>query len=743
MNTNRVLGFSAALAVSLSACQQYDITQNFSENTKYADQFIEEFGEPDPLQEWSMVTQVTLKVTIGNAMGEPAGEIKVYSSDPYSANARVLASKEVEQNDLSLTFEASSHSAILYVTYLRENGFVEYKPVEVKDGMCEASFDIEEEEEDTPTAGARGNFDTKGTQAVDYWPGEVPYGQYDQIIPADAVSVTGYSQEINSYGYQGVKNILLNNATIEYVNLYDGNINVYVTGRTTVSRWYTGQNSTIHIMDGATLTVETQSSFAQNNTTWTICDDSKFIFKEKVEFAQNQTVYNKGRVQAPEFTVSNNTQFYNDGTLEVANTLHIANYMSVLVNNSTIHTTDLHISDGQLYNGYEGDVKVTKSTLVNSNNNVWYNRGHYTTKDFTFNAGSCNWINECHLLVTNRLDITLGGTIPVNNSYIETNSLYMNNSGIELGPNSQLVVTGTAEIGWNQYDSWNRRGLISTATGNEWAVFKANKVVTSSSTYMSYVGNVLVDCEDHFPAGEWGYPGITFIGNAKMAPGGDNYSIPGSDCSEPYNAQTPARPTEEPMSWIMACEDLGGTNDYDFNDVVFSISHMSGESYAIVTPLAAGGTLASFICYNDVPVRGDVASSEIHSMLNYMESTISGSMAILNTGRGHSRDYVGSPTRINLDNPNITIGELAQRFSVNVVTKGSDLYSGDYRVSKTVTRPTAGAMPQIILVPGTWKWPIERMGIKKAYPGFINWVQDATETDWASSAVDENIVESY
>ncbi len=56
---------------------------------------------------------------------------------------------------------------------------------------------------------------------------------------------------------------------------------------------------------------------------------------------------------------------------------------------------------------------------------------------------------------------------------------------------------------------------------------------------------------------------------------------------------------EEPDKWLLACEDLGGSFDIDYNDVVFSVEHISGQNKAKLTPLAAGGTLASYIYFQD------------------------------------------------------------------------------------------------------------------------------------------------
>ena len=55
----------------------------------------------------------------------------------------------------------------------------------------------------------------------------------------------------------------------------------------------------------------------------------------------------------------------------------------------------------------------------------------------------------------------------------------------------------------------------------------------------------------------------------------------------------------EEIKWIVACEDLGNLDDFDFNDVVFQVLHVSGREQAYITPLAAGGTLETYLHYVD------------------------------------------------------------------------------------------------------------------------------------------------
>ena len=51
--------------------------------------------------------------------------------------------------------------------------------------------------------------------------------------------------------------------------------------------------------------------------------------------------------------------------------------------------------------------------------------------------------------------------------------------------------------------------------------------------------------------------------------------------------------------------------------------------------------------------------------------------------------------------------------------------------SIVIKGPTSGDAPQMILVPGDWMWPTERVNIAKAYPEFEHWSQDSKAyCDW-------------
>lgn len=744
------MGLSALMAAGLTSCvNEYDITQNFSEETNYADDFEKTFGGyPDHRQTWSMATLAKLSVHFGEYEQIDGALIKVYTRDPYDPDSELAAIAEVTGYDMQLTLEISKETDCVYVMVVYAEGYVQYKPIPVVDGQCAVSFGTQDQQ----AYGARGSANTNGTNDIDFWDGKVPAGQYVQVAPADAYVIKGSCHQIDSNGTGNAKNVVLDNADINNMNFYNP-VNVYIKGHTTVNKWYCAANSNIYILEESALVLSGTYESGQYNTTWTVCRNGTIDITNAASFGYGQTVYNNGTILAPKLSIINNCVFYNDNTLKIDRDIVLTNAQANLINKGTIKADGGMFGQGggHFYNDVSGNVDLKGTSLFDSNDCLWFNKGHYRTKHFTFNANSRYWRNDCYVRVYNKLDINLGGantdgTLPINNSYVEADTLLMDNGGIYCGRNSQLIVNNIAQFGTNNYPD-KGYGLISTATGSEFALFKSRRVVmktTGQGGTISYIGNIYVDCSDHFSQGKSGNVDYYILqGEAALAPGGNGYSIPGDDCCEPYNFVKPTPPADTPVSWIMACEDLGGVYDYDFNDIIFSVSHIPGKQTAAIKPLAAGGTLASVIYYKDRPIRGKAQSSEIHYMLGAGGNSISGQYPMINTGKDHSEDYAGEPFNIILTNPNATIDEITRLITVHVIKENGNVASGDYRNARVIERPEAGEAPEIIIVPSTWIWPVERTCIKEAYPNFENWSKDATINDWAQVAINSNLVKPY
>lgn len=186
------------------------------------------------------------------------------------------------------------------------------------------------------------------------------------------------------------------------------------------------------------------------------------------------------------------------------------------------------------------------------------------------------------------------------------------------------------------------------------------------------------------------------------------------------DAPTPPGSDPEPITWIFACEDLGGTFDYDFNDVVWEVRHdvVSGKVQARL--LAAGGTLPFTLQYDGTKI---CTKAEV-----YGESNVS---TVYETQ--------GSTWFDVLTESSWTISDNSDKFKVVVE---------DSRTSTVITGPTTGApnnkegskTPEVILVPGDWCWPKEGICIKEAYKNFTNWVFSSGMTGWADSKQDGKTV---
>lgn len=177
-------------------------------------------------------------------------------------------------------------------------------------------------------------------------------------------------------------------------------------------------------------------------------------------------------------------------------------------------------------------------------------------------------------------------------------------------------------------------------------------------------------------------------------------------------------------SWILAAEDLGATDDYDFNDVVVRVEHVAGQNKATVTPLAAGGTLDVWLYRHDTPI----GSGEFHTLLGGSSATY------INT---QSEGAPGEPIEIEVPQ------DFTMAYSGSVGNMGGFRLIVEYATgieTATITAPGQGEAPQMICVPGDWKWPKERVSISTAYPGFGTWGSDYSNNSWYLNPVDEYVL---
>lgn len=225
--------------------------------------------------------------------------------------------------------------------------------------------------------------------------------------------------------------------------------------------------------------------------------------------------------------------------------------------------------------------------------------------------------------------------------------------------------------------------------------------------------------------------GISKLGNGGAvlaAPGNANLWVPSDGYCTKGN--TPADKgddddeKEEINAAIYAFEDLGSIGDYDFNDVVFKISHLKGSTEATAELLAAGGTMKVAVKYGN-----QVLWDEVHEAFGATATTM------VNTGKGSGTKI---PEIKTITVPaNVSFNELI--FSI-VVTSSTD----ETKTGIVVSEPTTGKAPQCLCIPATWKWPKENVSIVNAYNteghSFGDWAGNATQAnDWYNYPVSDKV----
>lgn len=159
---------------------------------------------------------------------------------------------------------------------------------------------------------------------------------------------------------------------------------------------------------------------------------------------------------------------------------------------------------------------------------------------------------------------------------------------------------------------------------------------------------------------------------------------------------------EEENTVRFACEDLGNTDDFDFNDVVFDVNYTrhNGETIAMsVTPLAAGGQYDAEIWFKDEKV------GEIHDLLGGPRN------AFINT-----QSFTKTAESVAIKNVDKNFTASASNLANNGSIKGFRIVVPSN--NKQIVMPGRGEAPMMMCIPEGWAWPTEKTRISDAYPGF-------------------------
>ena len=445
-----------------------------------------------------------------------------------------------------------------------------------------------------------------------------------------------------------------------------------------------------------------------------------------------------------------------------------ANEGSVIMTNNTASTTSTF--------NYKGKTEGVLYSDMNGRKTMWV---FCETKDdgkihlsFELEGVGCNWFAFNDLKIYDYSQMTTTGTGRTNNFYESEERGKGIRVDIPEGTNFGMYLKKTDNSGGNThpYTFYSQESKNDyTKVGSGVIVDNNGNKVQQQNTNPCYASTFKMpgeNGEDHL-----------FLGFEDWPNDGGYSDFDLNDVVFAFDGCKPTIINEEPDKWLLACEDLGGSFDIDYNDVVFSVEHISGQPTAKLTPLAAGGTLASYIYFQDPLGSRDKCFGEIHQLFG-AEPAKSGDFEIINARRRFEKTaptiefevdenwtmayYSTGETGGNNYGEAVNMGG----FEIRTLKSGndapatydisSDAFSGLSKIQPS-TLDRGDNVPYILCIPysykhynynrtnpeaGTktvcvWAWPTEFTTICNAngtsgpYKDFAVWVQNKNNnTDW-------------
>ena len=686
----------------------------------------------DSRQTWN--TAVTTQINLTSAK---TGTLKIYTADPGqgSAVAALYTGSVNKGEEKHLTVARPQDATTLYATVLDANGYM----------IDNMAFDASESEVTvafyTTSAQARQAKASRRTiNPVFKFPQDADASKFLAAVPAGIEKLTQNAAAVNNYidgSWTGELNIW---------GQWDGSKTsggtLYITGQNWFldRKFYVAPNTDIYLVEGAVLVLRAEDATnLQGGCNIYMASGAKIATPDGAELVLNNglRLYNHGTIDVAKLSVNNSSVLYNSNVVQVRGELSTENSNSVIVNDGTMTATRLHTA-GSSHVENNANMTISGNTDIDSNNNTWVNNGHYTTDYFYYTAGSNDVINNCHLTVNELFKINLGDTdkngfqMDSNCGVVTKNFEAAGPSYIFMGAQSVFEVTETATMNITK----DFYGIYGPETGDN-AVFHAKKIVSGASENQGFVANyfgqlVVAYDESHFPQGfsdkdaqqqangEVGNQPYYHIGDGAFVEKTEfvDYTVASSNCNPGFNGDGGNKEELKQYTYF-AFEDLGTSDDFDFNDVVVRVSTPDENNVSTVELCAIGGTLLQKVFCDNIQI-----GNEVHEYGSFGDNT---------------KNFVKMPLAV-LGTVNVPQGQSPADLNINIQVTRSN---GEI---VTVAGPRSGETPFRVVVSGNdegkWFWAKERVNISDAYTQFGKWGADMdSNPDWYKSPVKGQVIE--
>lgn len=715
--------------VALASCQDYEGGYDFEQIKKasYAKDFEKTFGTVDPNQDWSMASTIT-----ANVQTSENGKVAIYSENPANSNAKVLASFSGK----TATFNAIKGYTQVYAMVFDDNNKV----------VAKGYYDIKDNQ-----VVIGNNALTRATSSpslIGLYDGAQD-GEADGVLVSKAVNTTSLvPYPIEWYSGETLVEDKIHGCEY-YVYDYTQFKNVS-SAKTTVSNFYEVSTPDFSTQVERPLIEMYDLYYEYTNVNGEkkpgvfaegVNHVTKYLGfnKEDVGLLPDAFVVSKGGEPVTMTIVGLGTKLPNDVGYFYYPKVNEADYLRedgtldldkvnkyVLIQNATysgnpdMDNADAHLLygvDDNMYEHYWNDsrfqetVKLAGKGEVKQKQVAWYPEALFETYDYATMNYKCT-----------KIEVPFFGDDedPMTSSVTPT---YDFPADYVIG--FFCIRTALAPTDYRHIN-------VSSASVELNYFNTAPRAATFRYRGKTYLG--LEDDQDFD------------LNDFLMELGGINeddedYTVP--DITPEDDPQKDPDPAPEPetetieteTSWIYACEDLGGTFDYDFNDVVwavvnkYEITRYKETKEPVGTPVFKSSCIRLLACGGTLPVQlffdgKVVGGKEIHQQFGQPEAN------------GYSANVSPSPVEIALSTTSAIVIDdtFNQKFTLKVENKDAS--------STYVTTPTRNenAAPQVLVLTGDWEWPKEGMPIDEAYKEFTNWTKDVTWSTWASQKTENSTV---
>lgn len=738
------------LATGLAVVGCQDFENGFSaqeiKNAEYAAHFEKVFGTPDPNQDWSMAQSVGVSINVPSMR---AGEVTVYTNSPLGSNCKILGQAKVTDGIAKLNIDVVKGTTSVYVVAKNQDGMAVNGYFDILDNTLSIAKGAATRAAGTPASigeemnvniymlptiadmedPVKGEWysrvDPTGDYIVGKWNGNSSVQKIPNLYMLDGVDLSTRTDELelgdlatflrsytNTEGIvkdgvfkEGTNHVPLMGHEIEadayYTMAADGPISMDFVYKGTVERHnYFGY---FYYPEGETMTADKFRDLKK----YVVCPfvtGNANCYEGDVQDYKDVYIYIKDEEEV------HRDYNYKDAQYDVDND------GEPKLNEGEDDSDYYWVWDANEPNGYGGygalvkDGKKQQTTKVpNGTHKEWFDAP--TDGSLLQIREAASRDAESNILTWNDWADIGGMAMPTWISNPINDKFKLRGTKIQLtffGYNGDETPTLTfpqgckvgffflkyAEHGISGGDTSFNKLYTSFATLNRDLI---NEVPTGAT--FRYRDYVVLGLEDQ-PYGDKDQNDILFLAQGNFKTNEIPDLTPDDDPEK----------EPEPQKWLVACEDLGGDFDYDFNDVVVGFHKADGHLY--LTPLASGGTLPSVLSYTDYAGSG---LGEIHQMLGDASSN---NLYTANTA-------CRPRTAVDLGPCDLSIDVAVSKFYISV--KQGD---ATHNIINAFDRTEGDKTPQMLLLPGGWDWPEEGITITDVYSRFVGWTEDVTNADW-------------